>query len=136
MSEETTEYPEQTQEGESVDPVAELESLQIEGDDFAPDAGTVAEPEEKKEVPTDKMLLLAISPLFDIFAPAWEVSADEKEALAGAYAEVIDKYFPEFDAGCELNAIIITGMIVAPRIGKPRKIEPESEQGEAVNDGD
>ena len=126
--------PEKTegQELPEVDPAAELESLSVPAGDFEPGADDVVSPEpEPPEVPTDKMLLMAISPMFDIFAPSWEVSNTEKEQLCAAYAQVIDKYFPDFDMGCELNAIIITGMIFATRIGKPRK-PPEPEKSDIV----
>lgn len=112
-----------------VDPVAELESLQVSDEDFKPGAEHVAEPvPEKPDIPTDKLLLMAISPVFDIFAPAWEVTKDEKQALAAAYGALLDKYFPDLDLGPEIGAIVITAMIIVPRIGKPRKIE-EGDQG-------
>lgn len=62
---------------------------------------------------------------FQILAPAWEVEAEESQALAGAYAELLGKYFPDVPSefGPELGAAFVTVAILATRMGKPRKIE-------------
>jgi hypothetical protein len=113
------------------DVIKRLES--IDAGDFEPGPEDVLGPEKEKEpeIPTSQVLVMVIGPLFDILAPAWEVSDEEKQSLAGAYAPVVDKYFPGMDAGPEIVAIAITAMVIAPRMGKPRKIvEKEKEGGE------
>jgi hypothetical protein len=115
------------------DPLEQLEHLTIDGD-FEPGPDDVTSPEpEAPEIPTAQVVQMVIGPLFDIFAPNWEVSDQEKELLAGAYGDLLDKYFPDMKTGPEIGAIIVTGMVIAPRIGKPMK-EPEEEEGAA--DGD
>ena len=90
--------------------------------------------EEAQEaiIETSALLMGALSPLFDIFAPNWEVAAQEKQALCEAYGAVLDKYFPDGVGGkyaTELTALTITGMIVAPRVGQPRKKpDPKTEK--------
>ncbi|TVL36224.1 hypothetical protein [Shewanella xiamenensis] len=62
-----------------------------------------------------------------IFAPNWNISPEEQQALADSYGALIDKYFPEGAGafGVELNALIITGAILAPRFKTPRHAEKE-----------
>jgi hypothetical protein len=80
------------------------------------------------DLPTDQVLLMAIGPLFDVICPNWNVSPEEKQALAGAYAPVVDKYFGGVSMGVELQAVAITAMILAPRIGTPRVAKPEKKE--------
>jgi hypothetical protein len=112
------------------DAVIELEGLSVE-DDFAPGAADVTEPEPPAP-PTKELIYMAASPLVDIFLPAWKVSEDEKRAVAGAWGDLIDKYFPDVEMGVELTAIIVTGMVIVPRLGMDRK-EPEEATGPADN---
>lgn len=66
-------------------------------------------------------------------APNWHIQKAESDALAEAYADVLDKYFPDVGShfGVELNALLITAAIFTPRIGKPRFVE---EKKRAAND--
>ncbi|MCS6128887.1 hypothetical protein G3485_17355 [Shewanella baltica] len=61
------------------------------------------------------------------FAPNWNIAPEEQQALAESYGALIDKYFPEGAGafGVELNALIITGAILAPRFKTPRHAEKE-----------
>lgn len=71
---------------------------------------------------------------FAVLAPGWNVSEPEVEQLAQAYGPLIDKYFPDGlgDHGLEINAIMITGAVILPRLRMPRKIEqPEQQEGGA-----
>lgn len=108
----------------------ELENLNLSGGDFEPNpedvrAGEVAE--DQPDLPTKDIVLMAVSPLIDILAPAWGVTDQEKEMLAGAYAPVIDKYFPDVGMSVEFSAIAVTAIIFAPRLSMPRKIEQPEE---------
>ena len=94
------------------------------------DVASPAPEPESPDIPTDQILLMAIGPLFDIFAPAWNVTEQEKTMLAGAYAQVVDKYFPDIAMGPEFTAIAITGMVIAPRIGQPMREEEGAEDGD------
>ena len=66
-----------------------------------------------------------IGAAFRIVAPAWGVSDAEVRELAGAWAPVLDKYFPDGIAlSVEFNAAIITLALIGPRWGKPRQLPP------------
>ena len=88
--------------------------------------------EQEQSIATEVLLMGAISPLFDIFAPNWKVGKEEKTALCESYAVVIDKYFPDGMSGrfaAELTALTVTGMIIAPRMGQPRQApEPKKKE--------
>ena len=136
-----SEQPENADEP-AADPVADLEGLSIEAGEFEPTAEAIApEPEPEPEIPTDQVVLMVIGPLFDVLAPAWNVTTEEKQALSKAYGDLIDKYFPDVQTGPEVGAILVTGMVLAPRIGQPLKnpehdSEPGREQGgEGPGDG-
>lgn len=98
--------------------------------------GQEPEPQpEQPDIPTDKIVLMIISPLCDIFAPGWKITEKEKGMLAAAYAPVIDKYFPDLDLGPEIGAIAVTAMIFGARKDMPRKLEkPAKEEGKTGED--
>lgn len=95
----------------------------------APDPETLPEPEESWE----ELLFPVIYGGFSILAPAWKVTPEEAQQLAGAYQPLCEKYFPDGPGkwGPEVGAALVTVSILAPRIGKPRKIEAPAE---AAND--
>jgi hypothetical protein len=100
------------------------EAQELEGLQITQIGGASEEEETEPTMETSALLMGAFSPLFDIFAPNWDVKAEEKQALCEAYGAVIDKYYPDGVGGkfaTELTALTITGMIIAPRIGTPRK---------------
>lgn len=71
--------------------------------------------------------------------PNWQIKQAEREALAQAYGDLIDKYFPDGvgQFGVELNALLVTAAIFTPRIGQPRhKPEPDPEKQEALENAD
>jgi hypothetical protein len=120
---------------ENIDsPIPDLERLAVW--DFEPGAEVGPESGREPEPKTADMLLLIISPAFDLVAPNWRVTDKEKQLLAGAYGELIDAYFPNFDLGPIGGALAVTAMVVAPRLNTPRTLpEPEGD-GAAVGGGD
>ena len=124
---------------ESIEEQADLKQLENMADELNTDEIPQAETEESQaqvdDLPTDQVLLMAIGPLFDVICPNWNVSPEEKQALAGAYAPVIDKYFGGVSMGVELQAVAITAMIIAPRIGTPRVAKPEKSKNDQVEQG-
>lgn len=114
---------------ESPDDIADilggLES-EAERDEATPTDPTVADEMEKAAAQSQQeyeaVLTMCIGMTFNIVAPNWEVSEAETQQLAGAYAGVLDKYFPGGmeSFGVEVGAALVTAAIIAPRIGKPR----------------
>lgn len=87
-------------------------------------------PEEKKEepsVPTADLLLPIITLCCDKIVPAWGVTQDEKKMLSDVYAAVIDKWFPDGIMGVEMTAIVVTAMIVLPRMDMQKKKQEDKE---------
>lgn len=109
------------------------EAAELEGVAITSIGGAESEELPEPTLETSALLMGAFSPIFDILAPNWGVEKEEKQALCEAYGAVIDKYFPDGIGGrfaTELTALTVTGMIIAPRIGTPRK-KPEKEVSEA-----
>ncbi|MBE0471516.1 MAG: hypothetical protein IBX55_18645 [Methyloprofundus sp.] len=82
------------------------------------------------EIPTGDLIYPIIGFTLDLAAPNWEINETEKKALSDAYADLLDKYFPNVAGhfGIELSALLITTAIFAPRIGKPRILLPETDE--------
>lgn len=112
----------------------DLGYLEGVAEELEPESGGTADETgvDSEELPTDQVLIMAMSPLFDVLAPNWSVSTEEKQALAGAYAPVIDKYFGGVSVGVELQAVIVTVMIFAPRLSVPRVAVQEEDKKERV----
>lgn len=102
----------------------EAEAGSVPGGDPAAPAGT------GPDLPTKDVVAMALAPMFAILAPGWGVTQEEVGTLAEAYAPVIDKYFPDMAMGPELTAVLATALVLGPRIGRPRKIEPPAEEQE------
>lgn len=79
------------------------------------------------EMSSADVILMVGGPWFDILAPNWKVSQDEKKQLSVVYGALIDKYFPDWATrfGPEIACCVVTGAVFAPRIvGKvPRVLE-------------
>lgn len=75
---------------------------------------------------------------FAVLAPAWEVSPTEAEALSAAYAPLLQKYWPDATSrfGPEITAAVCTAAILAPRFGKPRKLDAAPVDAANDSDGD
>ncbi|WP_286269535.1 hypothetical protein [Thalassotalea hakodatensis] len=89
------------------------------------ETGEIVEHVESEHIETAELLYPIISAGFDIFASKWNVPEKHKKALAEAYGDLLDKYFPDAGSvfGVELTALTVTGMVVAPHI----IAEPEKE---------
>lgn len=104
--------------------------LGAEFDALAAEAGgapSVGAASGADDIPTAQVLEMVIGPAAQILAPNWALTETEVKQLSEAYALVIDKYFPGMAMGPELSAALVTMVVLAPRIGKPRKSEPEPE---------
>lgn len=123
---------------EQIDPdlAAQFDALAIEAqgvEGLADENAAHAAP----EIDTGELLLGVVSPAFDLLAPNWQVSLNEKKALATAYGALLDKYFPSGihnQFGVELAAVAVTVTVFGSRIGVDRK-QPEQEQEKAVDNG-
>lgn len=63
----------------------------------------------------------------------WAMSPGELGALSKAYANVILKYWPDFDLGVELTCIVVTVTVMGPRLAAhqaARAAAAEAEEGE------
>lgn len=73
---------------------------------------------------TGQVIAMILRPMFDILAPAWNVTDMECGMLGETYGAVIDKYFPDLDLGPELAAVVTTAIVFGPRMKKPRHNPP------------
>lgn len=112
---------------------ADLDRLTAEAS-LTPEGGTAVQQlqQQQQQAAADELretqaaLSLLLQPTFDLLCPNWNVQAAECNALAGAYAPVLVKYFPGGigKMGPELTAVLVTAAIFGPRIGVPR-VKPE-----------
>ena len=64
-----------------------------------------------------------LAPTFAVMAPNWGVQQAEIDGLAGAYAPLLAKYFPDTaNVGPEIGAVIVTAAVIVPRLSIPRKL--------------
>lgn len=84
-----------------------------------------------------------IAPIFSVVSklvvPNWNISDEEVEALSEAYSGLLDKYYPEGvqkKFSVEISALLVTAMIVAPRVGTPRvkPVEKDEKEPDVEND--
>lgn len=70
---------------------------------------------------------------FAVMAPNWDVSPEETEALAEAWGNCLDAFFPSLDVdprvAAVLGAVTTTALVVGPRWHQPRN-EKERRQAE------
>lgn len=96
-------------------------------------AGEDAEPQAAADseilIPTEEILLPIVSLVTALTLPNWKIKEEENKVLSQAYGAILDKYFPDVGGsfGVEVNALIVTGAIFAPRLGKPRILEEKKE---------
>lgn len=131
MSTEQTEAPET--------PDYDLQRLEAEANAEAQADEQAATPEEAAgdnlpDIPTAEMLRPIIDLGCGVMVPAWNISEQERKALADAYAALVDKYMPDTGLGpyaVEINVLLLTAAIVGPRLGQPKHHEPAKEAPEA-----
>ncbi len=92
---------------------------------------------EAQTLPPTKDLIMPICDLATkALCPNWDIQPQEVDALAEAYAAVIDKYFPDAAShlGVELNALLITAAIFVPRLasGEPPRKPREKQDPQPV----
>jgi len=106
--------------GEAAALLSEAETLETPPPTAAEQAEIAEQAAETKQA-----LVMVIGPAFSLLAPAWNVQDQEVEALADAYAALLDKYWPGGlqGFGVEINALLITLAVFGPRLKMPRKIE-------------
>jgi|GEM_PF-6167491 len=69
----------------------------------------------------------------EILCPAWGITPEEISQLAAAYGAVANKYLPAFVGryGLEINAALVTLVIIGPHIGQPRHESPSSQDDQS-----
>lgn len=72
-----------------------------------------------------------LAPGLGLLAPNWNIQPQEVEALAQAYAPLLQKYFPDGPSqfGPEISAVMVTLAVFGPRYKLPRKLEAEPGEG-------
>lgn len=79
------------------------------------------------------MISPALMASFSILAPAWEVTESECTALGEAWGSCFELWFPDSQLSPKYaalgTAVLTTAMVVAPRMGKPKKEVKEVADG-------
>lgn len=117
--------------------LAEAEALDAEVHNDPPPADELPEFEQPPQVETAQILGALLQPLFAIAAPGWGMQPNECQALADAWAPVVDKYFPDLQLGVELNAALVTLAVLGPRLRTPARPKPQppaDDQAEAEDE--
>lgn len=92
-----------------------------------PDA-PAAPPASTIDIKTGEVLTQILTPVADIVCPAWKLQPAELQQLGDAYGALIDKYFPDGLTrwGAELNAALVTVMILGPRLKMARRADEKT----------
>ncbi len=109
--------------------IARLESeANLDAMPSEPSAAEVAQANRDQEE-LEQAFNMLLGSTFDIFCPAWNIQPEETKQLSAAYAAIIEKYFPGGVSrfGVEINAVLITAVIFAPRAKMPRKVKPKDD---------
>lgn len=120
---------------------AELEALASMAEDASADyVPGVAEPDAPPGPSSAEMMQQLLMLSFGIIAirngAHWRLSSEEAEQLGTAYGALLDKYFPGMNAGPELTAIALTGMVLIPRVLADRAIAAPDEKSEKSERGE
>ena len=121
---------------------AELAQLETEAGAQSPEEVTAAAAiATTSEADYKELLTQLMGPMFAVMAPGWGIQSSEVDALAGAYSPLLVKYFPDGPErfGPEISAVLVTAMVIVPRLKMPRTLEsapekPQQTQGKAAND--
>lgn len=120
------------QPAENADELAALNAEAIESEPGIDEAGepVEAEPEEQPSISNQQAIQMLLAPAFGALAPRWQVQPEEIAQLAQAYGDLADKYLPDgIHVGVELNAALVTLIVLGPRMGTPRT-EAEAKKAE------
>lgn len=106
-----------------VDPELEAEADAVLADSAVHTPATAAEGGDQAEAPAvplhqalAQFLDITFNGLLKQRADYWAMSPGELSALSKAYANVILKYWPDFDLGVELTCIVVTVTVMGPRL--------------------
>lgn len=116
------------------DPDLSAKAAALEGEILREGEGPAAGQEEEpaRNGPTSGEILTSLLRVtFDIMAPAWRVPDSECAFLGEAYGALADKYFPNFDLGVELAALLATAAVFGPRMKTPMR-EPKEPPAETA----
>lgn len=80
------------------------------------------------------LFAMAVTPLRDVLVPAWQISDQELNLLADAYAKLAAKYWPDPSNAPEVYALLITAAIIGPRLKLPRKLPDPAKPDETAAD--
>ncbi len=111
-------------------------AAELEGEAFPNSPQQAEQPEA--QITGKELVAPVVALACTMLAPAWNIQNEEVDALSSAYGDLLDKYFPEGAGafGVELSALLVTGAIIMPRLGKPRREETQIDTSkEAANDG-
>lgn len=104
------------------------------------DSDDISENEQNERAPLDAELLELVTNVVGVtahtFAPNWDLKPTEIRDISSAYAKLLQKYLPDngFDKyGEEINAVLITLIIVQSRKGKPLKIDEKPKKNSSSN---
>lgn len=112
-------------------------AAELEQDEAPESAGELVEQAEGP--PTAEIIQPIIDLACGVMAPNWHIQKGERQAMAEAYGDLLDKYFPEGlgDYGVELNALLCTAAVLGPRVAKripprepPKKPEKDHQEQE------
>lgn len=106
----------------------------LEGEFILKTEAPAEEPAGPHAVSNAEALAALLGVTFKFFTPAWNVSDDECAMLGQAYADVIEKYFPEFNIGPIGTALVVSGIVFGPRLGQPT--HPPKPSTEAPTDAE
>ncbi|GAA5133107.1 hypothetical protein [Thalassotalea piscium] len=118
----------ETQDAENAWGSLEIQANELESE-LLPESKAPATEKGNISVPDMEIAELlgpAIKVTADIFAPNWELQEAECEQLGIVYGALLDKYLPDNSLskfGVEISAIMVTGIILKTRVGKPMRIE-------------
>ncbi len=82
-------------------------------------------------------LLMMIGPVVELICPNWNIQQAELDALCDAYADAAAHQWPEGfgEMGPWAGAVLMTAVVVGPRLKTPRKLPPPPEQESEVTAG-
>ncbi|MCU7841829.1 MAG: hypothetical protein KZQ94_20945 [Candidatus Thiodiazotropha sp. (ex Troendleina suluensis)] len=93
----------------------------------------------EKTEPGAALVYPVLSQGFGILCPAWGITEDECRTLSDAYGALVDKYAKDtvfMEAyKKEITAVVMTAMIIGPRMKIPRKLESKPADKPAEGSG-